>query len=124
MKMYEVLALQNFYTSVQDKKMPIKTTYKLSRLASRAEKEIEFYSKEFAKIVDAYALKENGELVYSEDMTSIKIIPGKEDECSDKIMELKDLEVDLSGFEFSLEEFENLELTLAEMSSILPLVKD
>lgn len=124
MKMYEVLALQNFYTSVQDKKMPIKTTYKLSRLASRVEKEIEFYSKEFAKIVDAYALKENGELVYSEDMTSIKIIPGKEDECSDKIMELKDLEVDLSGFEFSLEEFENLELTLAEMSSILPLVKD
>lgn len=124
MKMYEVLALQNFYISVQDKKMPIKTTYKLSRLASRVEKEIEFYSKEFAKIVDAYALKENGELVYSEDMTSIKIIPGKEDECSDKIMELKDLEVDLSGFEFSLEEFENLELTLAEMSSILPLVKD
>lgn len=124
MKMYEVLALQNFYTSVQDKKMPIKTTYKLSRLASRVEKEIEFYSKEFAKIVDAYALKENGELVYSEDMTSIKIIPGKEDECSDKIMELKDLEVDLSDFEFSLEEFENLELTLAEMSSILPLVKD
>ena len=124
MKMYEVLALQNFYTSVQDKKMPIKTTYKLSRLASRVEKEIEFYSKEFAKIVDVYALKENGELVYSEDMTSIKIIPGKEAECSDKIMELKDLEVDLSGFEFSLEEFENLELTLAEMSSILPLVKD
>lgn len=124
MKMYEVLALQSFYTSVQDKKMPIKTTYKLSRLASRVEKEIEFYSKEFAKIVDAYALKENGELVYSEDMTSIKIIPGKEDECSDKIMELKDLEVDLSDFEFSLEEFENLELTLAEMSSILPLVKD
>lgn len=124
MKMYEVLALQSFYTSVQDKKMPIKTTYKLSRLASRVEKEIEFYSKEFAKIVDAYALKENGELVYSEDMTSIKIIPGKEDECSDKIMELKELEVDLSDFEFSLEEFENLELTLAEMSSILPLVKD
>lgn len=124
MKMYEVLALQNFYISVQDKKMPIKTTYKLSRLASRVEKEIEFYSKEFAKIVDAYALKENGELVYSEDMASIKIIPGKEDECSDKIMELKDLEVDLSGFEFSLEEFENLELTLAEMSGILPLIKD
>ena len=124
MKMYEVLVLQNFYTSVQDKKMPIKTTYKLSRLANRVEKEIEFYSKEFAKIVDAYALKENGKFVYSEDMTSIKIIPGKEDECNDKIMELKDLEVDLSGFEFSLEEFENLELTLAEMSSILPLVKD
>lgn len=124
MKMYEVLGLQNFYTSVQDKKMPIKTTYKLSRLASKVEKEIEFYSKEFAKIVDTYAQKENGELVYSEDMTSIKIIPGKEDECSEKIYELKEIEVDLGDFSFSLEEFEDLDLTLAEMSSILPFIKD
>ena len=93
MKMYEALALQNFYASVQDKKMPIKTAYKLSRLAKRAEEEIQFYQKEFARIVDEYALKEDGQLIYSEDMTSIKIIPGKEDECSTKIMELKDLEV-------------------------------
>ena len=124
MKMYEALALQNFYASVQDKKMPIKTTYKLSRLAKRIEEEAQFYQQEFARIVDEYALKENGQLVYSEDMTSIKIIPGKEDECSNKIIELKELDVDLSQFEFTLDEFESLELTLAEMSSILPLIKD
>ena len=63
MKMYEVLALQNFYASVQDKKMPIKTTYKLSRLARRAEEESQFYQKEFARIVDEYAQKQNGELL-------------------------------------------------------------
>ena len=124
MKMYEVLALQNFYTSVQDKKMPIKTTYKLRRLAKRVEEEVQFYQTEFARIVDEYALKENGQLIYSEDMTSIKIIPGKEDECSNKIVELKELEVDLSQFEFTLDEFDSLELTWAEMSSILPLIKD
>ena len=39
-------------------------------------------------------------------------------------MELKDLEVDFSNFEFTLDEFDSLELTLAEMSSILPLIKD
>ena len=124
MKMYEVLALQNFYASVQDKKMPIKTAYKLSRLAKHAEEEIQFYQKEFTRIIDEYALKENGQLVYSNDMSSIKIIPGKEDECSAKIMELKELEVDLSQFEFTLDEFDSLELTLAEMSAILPLIKD
>jgi hypothetical protein len=69
-------------------------------------------------------MKENGQLIYSDDLTSIKIIPGKEDECSAKIMELKELEVDFSGFEFALDEFDSLELTLAEMSSILPLIKD
>ena len=60
MKMYEVLALQNFYASIQDKRMPIKTAYKLSRLAKRAEEEIQFYQKEFAHIVDEYALKKDG----------------------------------------------------------------
>lgn len=124
MKMYEVLALQNFYASVQDKKMPVKTAYKLSRLARKAEEEVQFYQKEFARIVNEYALKENGQLVYSDDMTSIKIIPGKEDECNEKIIELKELEIDLTGIEFTIEELENLELTLAEMSAIFSLIKD
>ena len=124
MKMYEVLALQSFYATVQDKKMQIKTTYKLSRLAKRVEEEAQFYQNEFAKIVDEYALKENGQLEYSEDMNSIKIIPGKEKECSEKLAELRELEVDLSQFKFFIEEFDSLELTLAEMSSILPLMEN
>ena len=57
-------------------------------------------------------------------MTSIKIIPGKEDECAAKLTELRELEVDMKDFEFSIEEFENLELTIAQMSSILPLIKN
>ena len=124
MKMYEALALQNFYAIVQDKRMPIKTAYKLSRLAKRAEEEAQFYQAEFARIVDEYALKENGQIVYSDDMSSIRIIPGREEECGAKITELRELDVDFSQFEFSIDEFDSLELTLAEMSSILPLIKD
>ena len=124
MKIYEVLTLQNFYASIHDKKMPIKTAYKLSRLAKRAEEETQFYQSQFQKIIDDYALKENGQLVYSEDMTSIKVIPGKEDECAAKMAELRELEVNLSEFEFTIEEFDNLELTIAQMASILPLIKD
>lgn len=124
MKLHEVLVLPTFCSSIQDKKMPIKTAYKLSRLAKRAEEESAFYQSQFTKIVDEFAQKENGQLVYSEDMTSIKIIPGKEEECANKISELRDVEVDLSQFEFAIEEFENLELTIAQMSAILPFIKD
>lgn len=124
MKLYEVLLIQNFYNLVQDAKLPIKTTYKLTRLMRRVEEETHFYQTEFAKIVDEYALKENGELVYSDDMTSIKIIEGKEDECSAKIVELKNLEIDLSEFKFSIEEFEKLELSINDMYGILPLITD
>ena len=110
---YRTLALKISMRQSKIKKMPIKTAYKLSRLAKRAEEELQFYQKEFTRIVDEYAMKENGQLVYSDDMTSIKIIPGKEDECS-KIV-LKELE-DFSGFEFTLDEFDSL-ITLAEMSA-------
>ena len=123
MKMYEVLALQDFCALTQDKKLPIKTTYKISRLNRRVEEELQFYQKEFMRIVNEYALKENGELVYSDDMTSIKIIPGKEEECSNKIVELKDLDIDIN-IVFTIEELEGLDLTVSQMGSILPLIKD
>lgn len=124
MKLYEVLSLQEFYNTIKDKKLPIKTTYKLSKLMRRVEEESQFYSAEFAKIVNLYAKKENGELIYSQDGTSIEIIPGKESECNEKILELQNLEVNLGEFSFELEEFEGVDVTLFEMQGILPLIKD
>lgn len=124
MKMYEVLSLQEFYVAVKDKKLPLKTAYKLSRLMKRVEEEIQFYNQEFNKILDEYAKKENNNFVFSKDGTSIEIIPGKEEECNNKIIELKTLEVDLNNFSFTLDEFDGIDLTISEMSSLLPLIKD
>lgn len=124
MKMYEILAVQDFYPSVQDQKMPIKTIYKLTRLGRKIEEELEFYQKEFQKIINDYALKENGQLVYSDDLTSIRIIPGKEEECAKKITELRELEVPLDDFKFDIDEFENLNLTISQMSAILPFITE
>ena len=86
MKMYEVLSLQEFYVAVKDKKLPLKTAYKLSRLMKRVEEEIQFYNQEFNKILDEYAKKENNNFVFSKDGTSIEIIPGKEEECNNKTL--------------------------------------
>lgn len=124
MKMYEVLSLQEFYVAVKDKKLPLKTAYKLSRLMKRVEEEIQFYNQEFNKILDEYAKKENNNFVFSKDGTSIEIIPGKEEECNNKIIELKTLEVDLNNFSFTLDEFDGIDLTISEMNSLLPLIKD
>lgn len=124
MKLFEVLELQNFYSLIKDAKLPIRTTYKLTRLMRQVEQETQFYQTEFAKIVEEYALKENGQYVYSDDMTSIKIIAGKEEECGNKILELKNLDVDLSDFSFSIDEFEGLDLTISQLNSIIPLITD
>lgn len=104
--------------------MAIKTTYKLSKLARRVEEELAFYLKEFNKILEEYAKKNNGEYVLSDDGTSIMIIEGKEVECKQKISELQNLEIDLSDFNFSIEEFENLDITLAQFDLIYPLINN
>ena len=124
MKMYEVLSLQEFYVTVKDKKLPLKTAYKLSRLMKRVEEELQFYNQEFNKILDEYAKKENNSFVFSKDGSSIEIIPGKEEECNNKIIELKTLEINLDDFSFTLDEFDGIDLTIAQMSSLLPLIKE
>lgn len=124
MKLYEVLSLKDFYASIKDKKFSLKTAYKFNRLIRRVEEEVEFYNTELAKIIDTYAKKENGQYVYSEDKTSIEVIDGKDEECNIKLFELKTLEIDLEEFKFDIEELEGLDLTVAEMNIIYPLIKN
>lgn len=127
MKMYEIIELAGLYTKIKDCKMPLKTTYKFSKLMRQVEKEQLFYQEELNKIIQDYARIEDGKIVYSQDKTSILIIPGKEQECNNKIFELKNLEIEIKDVKFSfeeLEQIENLELTVAEMTCLFPLLEN
>lgn len=127
MKMYEIIELAGLYGKIKDCKMPLKTSYKFSRLMRQIEKEQVFFQEEMTKIIQSYAKIENGKIVYSQDGTSIIIIPGKEQECNDKIYELKNLDVNIEEVAFSFEELENIEgltLTVAEMTCLYPLIEN
>ena len=125
MKMYEILDLSNLYNSIKDTKMPIKTTYKFSRLMRRAEQELNFYSEEFQKIIETYAkTDENGNYCFSSDGQSIEIIDGKQAECNTKIMELRNLEVDINDIKFSLDEIDCLNLSITELSCLMSLIEE
>ena len=125
MKMYEILDLSNLYNSIKDTKMPIKTTYKFSRLMRRAEQELNFYSEEFQKIIKTYAkTDENGNYCFSSDGQSIEIIDGKQAECNTKITELRNLEVDINDIKFSLDEIDCLNLSITELSCLMSLIEE
>lgn len=125
MKMYEIIDFTNLYEKIKDDKMPLKTAYKFSRLMRYLEKEIGFYQTEFAKVLQTYGKKDSeGNLAISQDGESIEILSGKEVECNTKILELRNLDVTVEGFEFTLEELENLSLTLNEVSCMLSLIKE
>ena len=124
MKMYEVLDLQSLYNSISNTKLPLKTTYKFTKLLKRAEEELNFYQEKFREIVEEYGVKENGEYKLTPDGQSIAIIPGKEIECNTKLAELRNLDVSIEGITFSIEELEGIDVSISELACLMSLIED
>lgn len=125
MKMFEVIELSNLYNSIKDNKMPLKTAYKFTTLMRKAEIELKFYQSEFTKIVEEYGQKdETGQYIFSEDGQSITILPGKEGECNERLLELRNLDVEVGDISFTIDELENFNLTIAELNCLMPLIKE
>ena len=57
LKMQDLLGFTNFHESVKDKKIPIKTAYKLAKLSNAIEKEVVFYQKISNQIRRVFLLK-------------------------------------------------------------------
>lgn len=124
MKLYQIIALQDFFKVIGDQKLPIKTTYKLSKLARKVEEETSFYFSELNKILEEYAQKKDGQYIFLGDGSSIAIIKGKEEECSNRMSELQNLEIQIPDIYFTIEEIEKLDITLSQFDLIFPLIKD
>ena len=125
MKMYEILELQTLYNSIANIKLPLKTTYKFTRLMKRAEVELEFYQTKFQEIISEYGEKDNdGQYKFTEDGQSIVIVAGKEQECNTKLFELRNLDVEISDIKFTIEELEGIDVSISELACIMSLIED
>ena len=124
MKMYEILDLSNLYNSIKDIKMPLKTTYKFTRLMRQVESELAFYQTKFSEIVQEYGVMENGRYKLTPDGQSIVIIPGKENECNTKLQELRNLDITIEGIMFKIEELESLDVSISELACLMSLIED
>jgi hypothetical protein len=123
--MYEILELQQLYNSISGVKLPLKTTYKFTRLMKRAETELEFYQTKFQEIIEEYGDKdENGQYKLVDNGQSIAIIPGKENECNMRLMELRNLEVPIDDIKFTVEELEKIDISIEELVCIMSLIED
>ena len=125
MKLYEILAFRSLYEKIKDTSLPIKITYKLTKLFHRVQDELNFYQTEQYKILESIALKDNnGNYIYTEDGNGIKIEEGKEKECEEKMNELLNIDVIIDDISFSLDELESLQLSIEDMNCLMPLIKE
>lgn len=125
LKMQDLLGFTNFHETVKDKKIPIKTAYKLAKLSNAIEKEVVFYQEKLKEIIMEYAeLNSDGVPTQTEDGQGIKIQKGREEECTKAIVDLQEIEVNLPDIVFTLEEFNDLELTFVELGYALPFISE
>lgn len=123
MRLVDILGITDVYAEIKDTKMPIALAYKLSKLVTKVDSEVQFYRSKLKEIIDEYAqTNENGEPILDE-KNGIKLKPGSEQECAQRITELENLEVEIDQM-FTLDELEPLSLTIAQVTTLLPLIKE
>ena len=123
-KIHQILDFSNFYALVKNQKISFKTSYRLAMLAAEVEKQHNFYTEQFRMLLNQYGQKdENGNLVSADDGQSIQLVPETMEECYAKINELRDLDITLPDYYFSLDDFDGIELTPIEVNAIIPFIK-
>ena len=92
-----------------------KTAYKFAKLLKSASSEVDFYRAQYTLYIQKYSEKEeNGNIKILEN-GNIKILPEMIEECKQKLEELENLEVDFPDVSFSLEELEELNMTMRDI---------
>jgi hypothetical protein len=110
--------------NLKSKNLPIKTAYRLLKLAEFVATESDNYRNLFRQILDEYAEKnEDGSFVFSEDGTNVILKKVHIKEANEKVSELNQLEVDVP-YTFDLREFENLEISLEDLAPLMDIIVD
>ena len=120
----KILAMEEAIKNLKSKNLPIKTAYRLLKLAEFVATESDNYRNLFRQILDEYAeKKEDGSFVFSEDGTNVILKKDHIKEANEKVSELNQLEVDVP-YTFDLREFENLEISLEDLAPLMDIIVD
>lgn len=124
MRIQKILAMEEAIKNLKSKNLPIKTAYRLLKLAEFVATESDNYRNLFRQILDEYAEKnEGGSFVFSEDGTNVILKKDHIKEANEKVSELNQLEVDIP-YTFDLREFENLEISLEDLAPLMDIIVD
>ncbi len=110
----------NFLGTLNNKQLPIKVSYAISKNISKLESELKIYNKERQKLIDKYCIKnEEGENLIDEN-NQLKIADKHLDTWSKELNELLDIEIEIDIHRFKLDDLThgNYEMSPAEISLI------
>lgn len=124
MRIQKILAMEEAIKNLKSKNLPIKTAYRLLKLAELVSKEAENYRNLFRQILDEYAeKKEDGSYVLSEDSANVIIQKDHIQDANQKVDELNKIDVEIP-YTFDIKDFDNIEISLEELAPLMDLIVD
>ena len=124
MRMQKILAMEEAIKNLKSKNLPIKTAYRLLKLAELVSNEAENYRNLFRQILDEYAeKKEDGSYVLSEDGANVIIQKDHIQDANQKVDELNKIDVEIP-YTFDIKDFDNIEISLEELAPLMDLIVD
>ena len=123
MKLSEIEKLYTTLKQLNEKEMPVKISYKFSKIFSQISTDFEFYSKKIQEILSKYGEKdEKGNFIVKDGMVPFQ--KDYVDLAMKELDELNSIDITLPEYQFSLEELEPLSLTPAQVSSLTNFIKE
>lgn len=124
MRIQKILAMEEAIKNLKSKNLPIKTAYRLLKLAELVSKEAENYRNLFRQILDEYAeKKEDGSYVLSEDGANVIIQKDHIQDANQKVDELNKIDVEIP-YTFDIKDFDNIEISLEELAPLMDIIVD
>ena len=124
MRIQKILAMEEAIKNLKSKNLPIKTAYRLLKLAELVSNEAEYYRNLFRQILDEYAeKKEDGSYVLSEDGANVIIQKDHIQDANQKVDELNKIDVEIP-YTFDIKDFDNIEISLEELAPLMDLIID
>lgn len=114
MKIGKLLGLKKTLESLYKEKISPKLSYKLAKFVHQIEIEERFFNEKIRDIINNFGARDDdGNLIPLGN--GVKIKEGFEIECNKAIAELEDVEVDVPNITFSLDELDELKLSVEDM---------
>lgn len=112
---------------IKDEKLNIKTAYKVLKLVNELEAEFKNFEQFIKDIVTKYCDKDesgNPVMVTTEQGEGISIPQDKQLIVQQEIQELNETEVEIKNYEFTFNDFENLNISISELNGFMPFIKE
>lgn len=123
-KRKKIEKIMKIIDKLRDQNFNILTQYKFIQIAKALENEQDILQEQISSLIIDYGERDEQEHLIQDESKGIKIKKEYLNECSQKIYDIYELNIQMPDIFFSFDELDSLNLTLGELELLEPFIKE